>query len=136
MHLVGVGRQKPSDLERALYSAGAHSPTEGDTASSASLSFAEHSVAWHQFCWNEKIGRAALDSRTMKHCGRRFGLHTKAARVLIAFSVITAKVLNYSLHVLRMTGFSSASSQHSDVTWRGDARFGEKIKKRRSLVGS
>lgn len=56
-------------------------------------------------------------------------VYTKAARVLIAFSVITKKkkkrknALNYSLHVLRMTGFRSASSKCRGITWQGDARF-------------
>lgn len=92
---------------------GAHSLTEGSATSSASLYSAQHREAWHGFCWNEKIGRAALDNSTAKHCGRRFGLHTKAAKVLIAFSVIAKKALNSSLHVFRMTDFCSASSEHS-----------------------
>lgn len=73
-----------------------------------------------------KIGRAALDNST-QNTGRRFGLHTKAARVLIAFSVITEKKApNYFLRALRMTGFHSANSEHRGATWRGDARFEKK----------
>lgn len=33
------------------------------------------------------------------------------------------KALNYSLHVLRMTGFCYASFKRSGITWQGDARF-------------
>lgn len=60
-------------------------------ATSSASRFALRRGAWHRFYRNEKIGRAALDSSTTKHRGRRFGLHTKAAGVLIAFSVITEK---------------------------------------------
>lgn len=125
-----MGRQKPSDLEIALHFVekhpGACSPLRVPATSSASLHFAQHGGAWQPFCWNEKLGRAALNDSTTEHCGRRFGLHTKAAGVLIAFPVITKKKApNYFLHVLRMTAFCSASSKHSDITWKGDVRLEE-----------
>lgn len=107
---------------------GAQSPWRLPATSSASLDLAGPRETWRHFCWNEKIGRAALDNSTAKHCGRRFGLHTKAARVLIAFSVITKKAPNYFLHVLRMTGFCSANSKHRGIAWKGDARFEKKKK--------
>lgn len=128
-----MGRQRPWFLD-SFVSCGESlqehmPPWRGPATSPALFSSAQHQEAWHRFCGNEKIGRAALDDSPAKHRGRRFGLHTKAASVLIAFSVITKKALNYSLHVLRMTGFCSASSKHSAITWKGDARCDLKKKK-------
>lgn len=80
----------------------------------------------------KRLAELPWDSSTTKHYGRRFGLHTKAAGVLIAFSVITKKGAKLFSSCFKNDRLSrSANLKHRGVAWK-DVR----LKKKKSVAVS